>query len=101
MIIRIFIAEVPLAQQAAFEVKFKAISVPLVQNYDGLISLEIGKGTKWNPLQYVMVTQWESEAHLVDFAGENWNEAHIPDEMAQFFTAFSMYQFHEMNLEEG
>lgn len=72
-------------------IKFKEISLPLVKNYEGLISLEIGKGTKWNPLQYVMVSRWESEAHLVDFVGENWNEAHIPEEMAQFFTAFSMH----------
>lgn len=96
MIIRIFIAEVPLEKQEAFEVKFKAISVPMVKNYPGLISLEIGKGTQWNPLEYVMISRWESEQHVVDFAGEQWNEAHIPEGMEEFISSCVMHQFHEI-----
>ncbi len=97
MIIRIFTAEVPLDLQEAFEIKYKAISVPLVQNHPGLISLEIGKGSKWNPLEYVMVSRWESEEHLVNFAGENWSEALIPEEMETYIKQCSIQNFHQMD----
>lgn len=98
MIIRIFIAEVPIDLQEEFQIKFKAISVPIVKNYPGLISLEIGKGSIWNPLEYVMVSRWESEEHLVNFAGEKWNEAHILEGMGKFISKCSMHHFHEMEL---
>jgi len=97
MIIRIFKASVPLELHEEFQAKFKAISVPIVKNYQGLISLEIGKPTKWNPTEFVMISRWEKEINLIDFAGEKWNKAHIPKGMEDYITACSVDHFIEID----
>ena len=93
MIIRIFTAKVPLALHAEFEVKFKEISVPLVKNQTGLMGLEIAKPTQWNPNSYVMISKWATENDLVRFAGENWNEAHIPSGMEKYIEECSVTHY--------
>lgn len=93
MIVRIFKAIVPAELHSEFEIKFKEISVPVVKNYQGLIDLEIGRPTKWNPLEFVMVSKWENEKHLVEFAGDNWNQAHIPKGMEKYIQECSVCHF--------
>ena len=96
MIIRIFKATIPLELHDEFQAKFKEISVPIVENHQGLISLEIGKPTKWNPTEFVMVSRWKSESNLINFAGEKWNEAHIPNGMEKYITDCSVNHFLEI-----
>lgn len=96
MIIRIFTATIPIELHNEFEVKFRAISLPLVNGYPGLISCDIGKPSKWNPNEFVMVSQWESEFDLINFAGEKWNEAHIPQGMDQYIQDCSVSHFESL-----
>lgn len=101
MIIRIFKAIISIELHDEFEAKFIEISVPVVKNYHGLISLEIGRPTKWNPEEFVMVSRWESENDLIAFAGENWNEAHIPSGMEKFIEKCSVYHYENIDLFEN
>jgi len=98
MIIRIFKATIPPELHDEFEIKFKEISVPVVNNYKGLISLEIGRPTKWNPEEFVMISQWENEMNLIEFAGENWNQAHIPNGMEKYIRECSVDHFETIEL---
>ncbi len=84
MIIRIFTAIVPPALHMEFETKFKEISVPLVKTQKGLLEMEIAKPTQWNPNSFVMVSKWASKEDIINFAGEQWNEAHIPAGMEKY-----------------
>jgi len=97
MIIRVFKATVPKELHLEFEKKFKAISVPLVKGYEGLISLEIARPTQWNDCEFAMISRWEKEEHLVKFAGVAWNEAHIPQGMETYITDCSVS--HYVNIE--
>jgi len=61
-----------------FERKFADVSVKAVESSRGFITVAIGKPTKWAPHEYVMISQWENEAAIKNFAGEEWNQAYIP-----------------------
>ena len=39
---------------------------------------------KWKPEEYAMISEWESEAELEEFIGENWNASVIPDDMEKY-----------------
>ena len=93
MITRIFKTIVPAKMHCEFEIKFKEISVPFVKNFKGLISIEIGRPTKWNPNEFVMISKWKKETDLVAFAGENWNQAHIPKGMEKYISECSVSHY--------
>ncbi len=97
MITRIFTAIVPSSLHGEFEEKFKAISVPLVKNYDGLISLEIARPTQWNPEEFLMISRWEEEKHLIAFAGKEWNTAHIPQGMEKYIRECSVAHYENID----
>ena len=77
-----------------FEHDFESISVEAVVNMKGLISCQIGKPTKWNPNEYAMITYWEDEAALANFAGDQWYKALIPTGMKAYPTSYSVEHFH-------
>ncbi|TAI47810.1 antibiotic biosynthesis monooxygenase family protein [Flagellimonas allohymeniacidonis] len=97
MILRIFTTTVPQELHAEFEQKFKEISTPLVKSFNGLIGLEIGRPTKWNPNDFVMISKWKSVADLIDFAGENWNQAHIPEGMEKYIESCSVCHYENID----
>ena len=84
MIIRIFRATVPAEHHLEFEKKFKEISVPLVKNHIGLISVEIAGPTQWNPNEFVLISRWESEKDIAALTGKNLDQAHIPKGMEAY-----------------
>ena len=90
MITRVFRATVPERLHATFEEKFRAISVPLVASQSGLHRVTIGRPTRWNPTEFVMVSVWEDEESIAAFAGVAWNEPHIPSGMEEFITSCSV-----------
>jgi heme-degrading monooxygenase HmoA len=57
--------------------------------------VDIGKPTKWNPDQYVVISKWEDEAALVDFVGEPWNQAHIPEAMEKFVKQCWVHHYYD------
>ncbi len=98
MIIRIFKAIIQEALHEEFEMKFKEISVPMVEKYGGLLSLEIARPTKWNPNEFIMISRWGKEADLIQFAGQHWNEPHIPKGMEQYIDSCSVDHYQQITL---
>jgi heme-degrading monooxygenase HmoA len=98
MITRIFRITIEPLLREEFELKFSSISVKAVQQAKGSIAVKIAKPTKWMPDEYVMISEWDNEESLKQFAGENWNEAHIPVGMEKFIIKCSThhYEFFEM-----
>lgn len=84
MITRIFRVRVSPALHSEFEQKFLSVSVPFVQGQHGLVSVEVGRPTRWEPEEYVMVSVWRSEADVAAFAGDTWNRAVIPHGMERY-----------------
>lgn len=84
MITRIFRVRVPDKLHAEFEQQFLDVSLPLVTSAPGLMSVSIGKPTRWAQDEYVMISVWRSEADVIAFAGENWNQAVIPEGMSKY-----------------
>lgn len=69
------------ARRDEFEAKFSSISIRFVNQAEGFISVSILKPTRWAPDEYAMISQWENEAALVAFAGEDWSRPKIPHGM--------------------
>jgi heme oxygenase (mycobilin-producing) len=84
VITRIFRVRVPAGLHAEFEERFLSVSVPHVEAAKGLLSVSVGRPTRWAPEEYVMISVWQSEAAVAAFAGENWNRAVIPDGMEKY-----------------
>ncbi len=90
---RIFKVTIKPALREAFENDFKEISYQVVTNCEGLISIEIGKPTQWNPDEYLMISNWVDESSLEKFAGIDWNKASIPAAMKKYALAYSVDHF--------
>ncbi len=84
MITRIFRVRVPALLHAEFEERFLSVSVPYVQAAPGIVSVSVGRPTKWAPDEYVMISVWANEDALRSFAGEGWNVAVIPAGMEKY-----------------
>jgi heme-degrading monooxygenase HmoA len=84
MITRIFRVRVQEDLHAEFEHKFLSISVRHVKSARGLISVAVGRPTRWKPDEYAMVSVWQSEADIAAFAGENWSRPVIPEGMLKY-----------------
>lgn len=84
MITRIFRVRVPAELHSEFESKFLSVSVPYVQAAPGLVSVTVGRPTRWDPDEYIMISVWLNEAAVAAFAGEHWNTAVIPDGMEKY-----------------
>ena len=84
MITRIFRVVIRPELREEFEANFAEISVRAVKNCPGHISVSTGKPTKWTPDEYVMISEWEDESALIDFAGKSWNKAVIPSGMEKY-----------------
>ena len=93
MITRIFRARVPNALHAEFEEKFLSVSVPYVKAQPGLISVAIGRPSRWQPEEYGMVSVWRGEADLAAFVGENWNQAVIPKGMEKYIAECWLHHY--------
>lgn len=93
MIIRIFRVQIKPELRGDFENKFNEISTPLVKSHRGLISVFIGKPTKWAPDEYVMVSTWNNVTDLEDFVGHNWNQPVIPTGMEKFAIACWVHNY--------
>ena len=47
--------------------------------------------------EYVMASQWEDEKALIAIAGEDWNQAHIPEAMNKFVKACWVHHYHSFD----
>src|SRR5688500_10628041 len=84
MIARVFRVRVYPGVQAEFERKFYDVSLPVVKLQPGLISYAAGKPTKRSPEEYFLITTWENETALENFAGKDWHRPAVPAVMERF-----------------
>jgi heme-degrading monooxygenase HmoA len=84
MITRVFRVKVPLSLHQEFECKFRAISIPAVEAQPGFVSVFVGRPIQFAPEEFVMISTWQNEQSIRDFAGGQWNQAVIPEGMEQF-----------------
>ena len=100
MITRIFRVRVPTPLHSEFELKFASISVDAVKSQPGLISVSIGRPTQWTPEEYAMMTTWQNEQSLCEFAGDNWNQAVIPLGMEKFVSECWIHHYENYDISE-
>ena len=96
MIIRLFKARVHAGMEEAFEQDFVAFSRPLIEGMAGVKSVSISKPTNLSSGEYMMISTWESYEAIEAAIGPGWREAHIPDNMANYFESFSLEHLQEM-----
>jgi len=94
MILRVYRVTVPEILHAEFEAKFKTVANSLSTEYEGLSSIEIARPSEWKPLEFMMISRWDTVEHIKKMAGENWSEAHIPDHMRKYTMAHSLDHYH-------
>ena len=71
MITRVFRVQIPPGLREEFEEKFATTSIDAAESKKGFIRVSIHKPTKWAPNEYAMISGWENEESLIEFAGEN------------------------------
>lgn len=96
MIIRVFQVTINSELRNDFERDFKSISVHTIENCKGLVSCDIAGPSKWNPDDYLMISKWKDESSLIEFVGENWNKAVIPDDMKKYAKCFTVSHYNEL-----
>lgn len=94
MILRVYKVTVPKELHVEFEIKFKAVAAMLLVEYEGLLTVEIARPSQWKPLEFMMISRWPTIAHIRKMAGDDWNEAHIPDHMRKYTLAHSLDHYH-------
>ncbi len=92
-ITRVFRVRIDGKFRQEFEEKFSSDALYKIQEAAGYISASIHKPTKWTPDEYAMISQWENEACLKAFFGEQWNEAVITPRAAEFIVACWLHQY--------
>ena len=99
-ITRIFRVSINPELREEFEEKFSSISVGAVDKEPGFISEVILKPTKWAPNEYSMISIWENEDFVKQFAGEQWNSAVIPSGMERFIVECWVHHYKSWNLHQ-
>lgn len=95
MITRIFRVTIRPELRQEFETKFAEVSVEAVKACPGHLSVSIGYPTKWTPDEYLMISEWENESALRNFAGESWNQAVIPPGMEKFLVKCRVHHYED------
>jgi heme oxygenase (mycobilin-producing) len=83
-ITRVFRVRINTSMRQEFQEKFCSVSVQTVNKAPGFISVTIFKPSKWTPDEYAMISEWENEAALKKFAGDQWEHPIIPTGMDKF-----------------
>lgn len=97
VITRIFRVQIKPELRALFEKDFHDISIPLIKSHGGLVSVSIGKPTKWSPDEYVMISHWNKIADLENFVGQNWNQPVIPAGMEKYVVQCWVHHFEDLS----
>lgn len=95
MITRIFRVQINPKLRMAFENDFHELSLPIVKSHNGLVSVYIGKPTKWSPDEYVMISRWKRVEDIEGFAGKDWSQAMIPPGMEKYVVQCWVHHFED------
>ena len=80
MILRVFRAVAQPGKGPELERMLREISIPMVDGRDGLIARYSGKPMATNTDEFVMITIWRDLESLRSFAGDDWEQAVIPED---------------------
>ncbi|AUX69468.1 hypothetical protein CHX26_08170 [Porphyrobacter sp. HT-58-2] len=92
-IIRLFCVRIHADLREEFEAKFAAISVDAVRHARGALAVEICKPSRWDADEYLMISRWQDESSVKEFAGEDWSRAFIPQGMEKFVASCSVHHY--------
>jgi heme-degrading monooxygenase HmoA len=92
-ITRIFRVRIDSSFRQEFEGKFSSDALYKIHEAAGFISASIHKPVKWSPDEYAMVSQWENEASLKAYFGEQWNQAVITPSAERFIVACWLHHY--------
>jgi heme-degrading monooxygenase HmoA len=94
---RIFRVRIDSAYRQQFEEKFSSDVLYKIEEAPGFISASIYKPSKWSPDEYAMISQWQDEASLQAFFGEQWDEPVITSGAEEFVVACWLHHFESWN----
>ncbi|WP_324262640.1 antibiotic biosynthesis monooxygenase family protein [Altererythrobacter sp. H2] len=100
-ITRIFRVRIHPELREEFERKFASVSIAAVADKEGAGDVQILRPSRWASDEYAMISQWEDEASLAAFAGENWNTAVIPPGMDKYVIACGVHHYSSWTGEES
>jgi len=92
-IIRLFRVLIHADLRQEFEAKFAEISVNSVRDAPGALAVEICKPSQWDTDEYLMISRWQDESAIRNFAGEDWSRAFLPQGMEKFVASCSVHHY--------
>ncbi len=96
MITRFYIVRIHPALREEFEALFQTVARASVADYPGCVQVTVGGPTPAAPNDYAMISVWDSEESLSEFAGSDWTVAHIPAGMEKFIDTCWLHHFNHM-----
>lgn len=96
MITRIYRVQIKPELRDEFVPLFQTVARSSVTAFEGCHRVIVGGPTDLTPNEYAMISDWDSETSLSEFAGDDWSVAHIPDGMERFVENCWVHHFHYM-----
>ncbi|WCN10709.1 antibiotic biosynthesis monooxygenase family protein [Marinomonas mediterranea] len=93
MITRFFRVEIFPEYREEFEAKFRSLSVGALDSQPGCLDITIGFPSPTTPNEYSMISTWENQDKLIEFLGDKWDQALIPDGMEHFAKHYSVHHY--------
>ena len=92
-IIRVFHATTHEGKADEFREFFVNEALPMVESFQGLLSVRVGLPMEGTPNSFSMISTWSSVEELMEFTGENWNEAVIDPREEHLLASVSVFHY--------
>lgn len=96
MITRIYRVRINPDLRDEFEPLFQTVARGSVADCAGCTHVTVGGPTSADPDEYAMISVWQDENSLSDFAGADWTVPHIPAGMEKFVEKCWLHHFAHM-----
>lgn len=96
MITRIYRVKIKPDLRDEFEPLFKTVALGSATKFNGCKQVILGAPTAEAPDEYAMISIWDNENSLEEFAGADWSAPHIPDGMEKFIDECWLHHFFNM-----
>ena len=88
-LVRVFRGIAKPGQEDAFRSFLLDDAVPILDEFEGFVGVEVGLPAESSPREFLMITRWKSIEALKNFAGEAWQDVVIhPREIPLVEVAF-------------
>ena len=82
MVIRLFRGRVKPERLGSLDDILMEVTLPLLENREGLLCYYIGKPLEPNANGFLVLTVWKNLQALKEFTGEDWQKSVVPERMA-------------------